>query len=49
MYPIQLTAPMKADLTNYGFDDLATSTQVDELVTKEGTVFVVVNSVCGCA
>lgn len=50
MYPPQLTAPMKADLTDFGFEDLTTATQVDELLTQsEGTVFLVINSVCGCA
>lgn len=50
MYPPHITAPMKADLTDVGFEDLTTTDQVDELVTKsEGTVFVVINSVCGCA
>ncbi|MGB0930531.1 MAG: BrxA/BrxB family bacilliredoxin [Chitinophagales bacterium] len=50
MYPPQLTAPMKADLTDFGFEDITTADQVDDLITKsEGTVFLVVNSVCGCA
>ncbi len=50
MYPPQLTAPMKADLTDFGFEDITTAEQVDDLITKsEGTVFLVINSVCGCA
>ncbi len=50
MYPEHLTAPMKAELTEDGFQDLTTPEQVTELLEKpKGTALVVVNSVCGCA
>lgn len=50
MYPEQLVAPMKADLTSVGFEQLLTPTQVDETIqNSKGTLLVVVNSVCGCA
>lgn len=50
MYPPSLTAPMKADLTNAGFQDLTTPDQVDKAIKDtKGTLLVVVNSVCGCA
>jgi putative YphP/YqiW family bacilliredoxin len=49
MYPPELVAPMKEELTSVGFEDLTTSDQVDEVITSEGTSFVVINSVCGCA
>ena len=50
MYPIDLVAPMAKDLTDSGFEDIATQERVDEVLSKkEGTVLVVVNSVCGCA
>ncbi len=50
MYPIELTAPMAKDLTDHGFNGLKTSEEVDAVLSeKEGTVLVVVNSVCGCA
>lgn len=50
MYPPELVAPMKADLTNAGFKELVTAAEVDEVLNKkEGTTLVVVNSVCGCA
>lgn len=50
MYPPELVAPMKADLTNAGFKELVSATEVDEVLNKkEGTTLVVVNSVCGCA
>lgn len=49
MYPPELVAPMKEELTSVGFEDLTTAEQVDEAVTGKGTTFVVINSVCGCA
>ncbi len=50
MYPPELVAPMNKDLTDYGFEGLATPEAVDEFLTnKEGTTLIVVNSVCGCA
>ena len=50
MYPVELTAPMTKDLTEYGFESLTTAGQVDEVMqSKEGTFLLVVNSVCGCA
>ena len=50
MYPPQLVAPMKAELTNSGFQDLATAEAVDQFMkNSKGTSLVVVNSVCGCA
>jgi putative YphP/YqiW family bacilliredoxin len=50
MYPAELVAPMKHDLTSAGFKELLTAEEVDNTLNKtEGTVLVVVNSVCGCA
>lgn len=50
MYPPDLVAPMKADLVDAGYADVTSSDIVDQyLNTNEGTTFVVVNSVCGCA
>ena len=50
MYPPELVAPMKTDLTDVGFTELHTPDAVDAALTqKEGTTLVVVNSVCGCA
>ncbi|MEL6863802.1 MAG: BrxA/BrxB family bacilliredoxin [Bacteroidota bacterium] len=50
MYPPHLVAPMSKDLTDYGFSSLTSIAQVDEALTnKEGTMLLVVNSVCGCA
>lgn len=50
MYPLELVAPMAQDLTDFGFTSLQSPEEVDEVLTKkEGTVLLVVNSVCGCA
>lgn len=50
MYPEQLVAPMKEDLTKVGFKQLVTPEEVDATIpNSKGTVLVVVNSVCGCA
>ena len=50
MYPPELVAPMKEDLTQVGFAELLTAEDVNQVLSeKEGTTFVVVNSVCGCA
>ncbi|MEQ1734719.1 MAG: BrxA/BrxB family bacilliredoxin [Bacteroidia bacterium] len=49
MYPAEIVLPMKAELTQAGFEDLTTPEQVDAAINTQGTVLVVVNSVCGCA
>ena len=50
MYPEQLVAPMRTDLTSAGFKELKTSEEVEsELTDQKGTTLLVINSVCGCA
>jgi putative YphP/YqiW family bacilliredoxin len=50
MYPEQLVAPMKSELTQVGFEELDTPEKVDAtLPNSKGTVLLMVNSVCGCA
>ncbi len=50
MYPEQIVAPMRAELTNVGFQELKTADEVDAaLKNHAGTSLVVINSVCGCA
>jgi putative YphP/YqiW family bacilliredoxin len=49
MYPSEIVIPMKAELTDNGFDELLTAGEVDESLKKEGTTLVMINSVCGCA
>lgn len=51
MYPEELIAPMRAELSNQGFEEFRTAEIIAEKLGPEqkGTTFVVVNSVCGCA
>ncbi|MCE3259252.1 MAG: BrxA/BrxB family bacilliredoxin [Bacteroidetes bacterium] len=49
MYPEAIVKPMKAELTSAGFEELLSPEDVDKAIKNEGTVLVVVNSVCGCA
>ena len=50
MYPEQLVAPMRSDLTVAGFKELKSVEAVDqELQEQKGTTLLVINSVCGCA
>jgi putative YphP/YqiW family bacilliredoxin len=48
-YPEPFIAPMRAELTNVGARELRTSEDVDAALHQQGTVMIVVNSVCGCA
>ncbi len=50
MYPEELIAPMRAELTDVGFKEFRSSEDVENhLKEHKGTTFIVVNSVCGCA
>ena len=50
MYPPELVAPMTKELNEIGVNSLTTPEQVTDLLDKnEGTVLMVINSVCGCA
>jgi len=50
MYPEFFVAPMRAELTRFGVEELRTADQVDDAVKNTpGTLMIVVNSVCGCA
>ncbi len=49
-YPEFFVAPMRAELTDIGFEELRTPEAVDQAITNsKGSLLVVVNSVCGCA
>lgn len=48
-YPEQFIAPMRAELTQLGVRELRNASDVDGAVAANGTVMIVVNSVCGCA
>jgi putative YphP/YqiW family bacilliredoxin len=50
MYPEFFVAPMRAELTRFGVEELRTAEAVDRAVAATGgTLMIVVNSVCGCA
>jgi len=49
MYDEGLVAPMRAELTRVGVEELRTPEDVDARLGEAGTTLVVVNSVCGCA
>jgi putative YphP/YqiW family bacilliredoxin len=49
MYPEYLVTPMREELTRVGFEELKDADAVNKAIKSEGTVFVMVNSVCGCA
>lgn len=49
-YPEELVAPMRAELTSLGVEELRTAAAVDTFMKQNhGTAMVIVNSVCGCA
>lgn len=50
MYPEELVAPMRQDLTSAGFQEFKTAEEVENhLKNHKGTSLIVINSVCGCA
>lgn len=49
MYPPELVAPMRAELTQLGFEEMLSPEAVDNALKGEGVSMVVLNSVCGCA
>jgi putative YphP/YqiW family bacilliredoxin len=49
MYPAEIVIPMKEELTENGFSELLTSSEVDKTITDKGTTLVFINSVCGCS
>jgi putative YphP/YqiW family bacilliredoxin len=44
-----MIAPMRAELTDLGAEELRTPEGVDSFVQSAGSAMLVVNSVCGCA
>lgn len=49
MYPAEIVMPMKAELTDNGFNEMTNSAEVEATLQQPGTTLVVINSVCGCA
>jgi putative YphP/YqiW family bacilliredoxin len=49
-YPEEFIRPMREELTRLGVEELKTSEAVDDAVkNSNGTLMIVVNSICGCA
>ena len=49
-YPEMLVSPMRAELSNNGFEELKSSEDVENAFEQtDGTMLLVINSVCGCA
>lgn len=49
MYPTEIVAPMKAEMTDKGFQELLTKDEVDNAMKQSGTSLLFINSVCGCS
>ncbi len=49
MYPEEIVIPMKEELTENGFKELLTATDVENVLAEKGTTLVMINSVCGCS
>src|SRR5215813_12451768 len=49
-YQEMLIKPMREDLTRFGVEETRTPEEVDNVIRNtQGTVMIVVNSICGCA
>ena len=49
-YPEIMIRPMREDLTRIGVEEFRTAESVDDAVKNtDGTLMIVVNSICGCA
>lgn len=49
MYPEDIVAPMREELTTLGVKEARSAEEVEKAVKDKGTTMVVINSVCGCA
>jgi putative YphP/YqiW family bacilliredoxin len=49
MYPAEIVIPMKEELTENGFSEMLTASDVETKMCEKGTTLVVINSVCGCS
>ncbi len=50
MYDERMIAPMRAEITRHGVDELQSADAVDKALKEtKGTQLVIVNSVCGCS
>ena len=45
MYPEEIVTPMKEELTDNGFTELLSPSEVDNQLKKDGTTLIMINSV----
>lgn len=49
MYPEDMVAPMREELTQVGVQEIREANKIKDAIEAEGSALVVINSVCGCA
>ena len=49
MYPENMVAPMRQELSNLGVEELKTPEDVEKFLQESRLKLVIINSVCGCA
>ncbi len=49
MYNEEMIRPMREELTNNGFEEVSSAEGIDQMMARQGTSLLVINSVCGCA
>ena len=49
MYPTEIVAPMKSEMTERGFRELLSPEEVKDVMSQPGTTLLFINSVCGCS
>src|SRR5688572_23270597 len=49
MYPSEIVTPMKEELTENGFVEMTSPSEVEDQLKQPGTTLVMINSVCGCS
>ena len=49
MYNEEMIRPMREELTSQGFEEARRAEDVDQIMSRQGTSLLVINSVCGCA
>src|SRR5215217_298270 len=49
MYPVEIVQPMKEELIENGFIEMANKKEVEDQLQQGGTTLVMINSVCGCS
>ena|SRR5690625_181682 len=48
-FMVDVVSVAREDMREAGYEEVTEEDQVDEVLTREGTTLVMINSVCGCA